>query len=178
MPINYAEFSANLIQSGYFSRKNKFRVEIFPPTGAVGGDADFARLNLNTKSIVLPGKNLEVGEYNYSGGYSSKKAKHTNFGELPMGIYLSEDLHEKNILDAWQSFIFDPEWQASRYPSEYYGTVEVTKIPMIREENRQLQTYTFHDAFPMNVQDLDQDYEAGDIDILNVSFAYNWWSVR
>lgn len=173
------EIMANLLNSGGYSRTNRFKVNITLPAAVqnqVGSDID--RMTFNCKSATLPGKNFEISETQYSGGYRHKKAIDTNYSDLELAFYLSEDLIEKQVLDFWQGYIFDPAYQSSRYPDEYFGQIEVQKIPIGKNKSPG-PIYVFQDCFPLNVADITQDYETSStVDIQPATFSYHRWYFR
>jgi hypothetical protein len=169
---------AGIKESQYYSRPNRFIVEIVPPSTLmqVVGDKAMRRLSFNAKSATLPGRSIEAGSVRYSGGYEHKKAIHSTYSDLEVSFYLSEDLIEKEVMDAWQSLIFDPNYQISSYPDDYYGSVIVTKYT-VGKGNAPIASYTYHNAWPMNVQDVAQDWDSSSqIDVLPVQFSYHRWS--
>ena len=175
--VKYNEILANIANSGDYSRSNRFEVVLYPPTILSNrlNESQRNRLRLNAKSATIGGRSLEISETTYGGGLVSKKALGVNYADLEVSFFLSEDFLEKEVLDAWQSLIFDPLTLTSRYPDDYYGRIEVTKLALNDNKNLGIK-YVYDDAFPNNVQDISQDYDsASTIDILPVTFSYQRW---
>lgn len=197
----FTNIFSNVLNSGYYSRPNRFEVDItFPPalqarintSGSSGFDTNgfissnpdggfsgkgnlLDRLSLNAKVAALPGRALEVGQVNYSGGFDKKKPVRTTYSDLELQFYLSADLLEKQVFDMWQNYIFDPSYQISTYPDEYQGSVFVRKLDRDGKDTI-LWEYEYMNAWPSNVQDVIQDYESeSTVDILPVTFTYNKW---
>ena len=172
--VDYNRIISSIQRSRDFARPNRFIVDFQLPS-KVSASFDNDLLSLNCASAIVPGRAFDIAETSYSGGYRHKKALSTQFTDLECSFYLSEDLIEKQIFDTWQTFIFDSSYQVSAYPDDYYADITVHKISKGKDDEI-MASYTFVNAFPINVQDLAQSYESeSTIDVLPVTFSYHRW---
>lgn len=174
-PFQSADILSTINKSGGFSRPHHFEALIFPPQGKINVDGtDLRRLSMNCSSVSLPGKSIATKELT-TGGFLTKKIPHSpQFSDLSVNFYLSSDLLEKSIMDAWQSMIHEDIFGNLSYYEDYIGTIIIHKFK--RNSFEPVNSFRFLEVYPLVVGDIEQSYDQmNSISILPVTFAYHYW---
>lgn len=137
------------------------------------GNTEVTRgLDVMAEGTEIPGKNLSTTDVKYNGAF------HT----IPYGVVYtdidfvfkcSRDLYEKNIIDDWMNFIFDPNKSEISYMDDYVTDIVINQLD---NQDNVVYSVTLKDAHPtlcnpMSVSNADRDT----FHLLNVSFAYTSW---
>ena len=184
-------------REGGYAKPNRFEIIIIPPSGVRGtssksGTGDVSNLftsvlkSLSTsptnrsasfmcESFSIPGKNLVSAPYAALYGPEREVVSGMTFGEITSTFYLSSDLREKRLFDAWQKIATSSESGgfALGYYNDYVGKIEIFQL-----DERDDRTYGCEliECFPKTVADLSVNQSIStDIQKLSVTWTYRFW---
>jgi hypothetical protein len=172
---NTSELISSLSNSGGLSRPNRFAVQLnLPNTVNIPQDL-IDRVDLNCSSAIIPGRSVATFEHNTSGWVQHKIPHSEMYGELQLQFYLSDDLAEKRIFDLWHDSMFDPIFGNINYYEDVVGGLEIAKLD---QNDNVVASYYVHEAFPLNVGDIELSYQNMSQFInLPVTFAFYQWEL-
>jgi len=175
--LDIAAHLATVFSSGEYLRPNKYEATITPPPSVTATSEFLRRVSVNCRSAVLPGRAIETKEHGQGGFVVRKMAHSQQYTDLSLTFYLSEDLLEKRLFDAWQDSMFDPVYQNVGYYKDYAAGV-VTVKPLSRA-GRAMPTYKFYECWPLSVNDVQVAYDLDNqVAGLDVTFAYHHWELE
>lgn len=173
--MNINEFKSSFDQGG-FTRPSNFQAYVFRPGST---DPSVSReMSFRISNVNLPSRTINTSDYFYYGlpyriGYSS------SFADVNIGIYLSEDLKERDYFEDWVDIIIgnyrssnslSPESYNIGYYDDYVGTLIV-------------QNYTddgqiYHDleiiqCYPTAIGEIAMDWADNNPLRLDVTFAFH-----
>lgn len=166
------EFKAQMITGG--ARPNQFKVQIaFPalvPNGAIAGQ----KLQFLAKAASLPESSLSDVQVMYR-GRPVHFAGEREFQPWTIEIYNDNDFVVRNAFEAWLDTIQNAETtNGVLSPLLYQIDVQVQQLD---RNDRVVKEYTFFDAMPLNVGQIQLDWEANNqIETFPVTFQYNYWT--
>ena len=145
-----------------FARPNLFSVDISTVKASEGW-----KYRMSCFQAHIPGVSLATTDKDI--GFRSV-AYQKLFSDITLGFYVSEGLDEVKFWQAWIDNIVNTETNHFTYPDKYYGKIKVTQISRTGGPSG---TWTFHDAYPKQVDPLELNYGSNDaVMTANVTLTY------
>ena len=133
------------------SRKNRYEVTLYPPTGARGsrgnttnvfskimgdllGDGTVRATGLRCENISLPGRNMDSTPDTNIYGPEREIVTGYSFGDINATFQCSSDMREKKYWETWQRLTYNPKTFDIGYYNDYVGTVDIHTLD--EQENR------------------------------------------
>ena len=124
------------------SRKNRYEVTLYPPTGARGsrgntsnvfskimgdllGDGTVRATGLRCESISMPGRNMDSTPDTNIYGPEREIVTGYSFGDINAIFQCSSDMREKKYWETWQRLTFNPKTFDIGYYNDYVGTIDI-----------------------------------------------------
>jgi hypothetical protein len=169
---NISDFKAQLTGGG--ARANQFRVGLAFPSfvnlGVIAGTQ--AQFLCNTAQ--LPASTIEPISVLYRGRPVNFAGERT-FAPWTVSIYNDTNFNIRNALEQWSNGIQNnADTNGITNPLNYQVDMAVYQLD---RNGATIKTYSFHDAFPSEVGDIQLGYDQGNaIETFNVTFQYNFWT--
>ena len=181
MPNNLNTFIGHITERKV-ARQNKFRVEVWGPTGAFaykkgpGGDPIDPQLSLMCESITFPGTNVRSVPDTLRYGPAREQGQGMTYGPFTATFICSPDLREKVFFETWQQAIVNHKtWEVNFY-DEYRGTV---KIFQLDDENNDTYSVIVREAYPKTISPQDLSWSSNDsYQTVAVEFTYRFWEPK
>ena len=137
------------------------------------GSGEVARgLNYMIEQTEIPGKNLTTTDVRYNGDYF-KLPYAVVYGGQQFTFRVSRDMYEKNIIDDWMNFIFNPTTHEIAYMDDYVTDITVNQLD---EQDNITYSVILKDAFPVMCNPLTvSNEEQNQYHRLAVQFMYRRW---
>lgn len=166
-----SNFIANLDSRKGNSRSDRFYVQFSVPNQLTPYLQNYVQsLTFQCYTSELPGQALETAVYRtYGPPKEIPTIRVYNF--ISFSIYCSNLFFEKPFFDAWIEFI-NPRntgWDF-RYKDDYVTDLNIVQLGLT--DDSPIYSVKLVRAFPKVVSPLPQNWEDGDIHILDVSFVY------
>lgn len=174
---NIDQLKTRIAQKGGFANPHRFNAYIYltqnvssalSRKGISFGAQGTEFTNISCESVTFPGKQIETADYST---YRNKIKMPTGFinDEVNITFRLTEDMYLKNVFDAWQEYIIDPETYQARYRSEYVSNIELMSLD---KGNLSQHNVLLVDCFPVTVGGIEKSNESTDEVLkLQVTFA-------
>jgi hypothetical protein len=199
--MSYKEFQSHILKHGV-SRTNRFRVLIPLPSGLtnqISQDKDKSKLaelfgdvvkiikvftgpsttevtrglDLMCTQTELPGKTINVSEAKYNGDVY-KVGHSIMYAQQQFVFKVSSDMHEKNLIDSWQSLIINPHSHEVAYFNEYSTDITIFQL---NQNDEVVHAVKLEGAFPVMFNPLTlSNNEMNNAHELMVQFAYTKWT--
>lgn len=167
-----SDFKSQLATSG--ARSNQFRVQItFPsilPNAALAGQ----KLQFLAKSAQLPSSTVGDIQVMYR-GRPVHFAGEREFEPWSIEVYNDNDFIVRNAFESWVDTMANSDTtHGAMYTQIYQVDMQVQQLD---RNDRIVKEYTFHDAFPLTVGQIQLDWDASNqIEIFPVTFQYNYFT--
>lgn len=129
-------------------------------------------LELKVSQTNFPMKTINLSETKYNGDIH-KMGSTIMYGAQQFVFEVSEDMYEKNIIDAWMSLIVNPNTFENAYYKDYVTDIVVHQLDM---KDRPTHTIVLQDAFPMTCNELTlSNKEMNNTHELMTMFSFRRW---
>ena len=172
------------------SRKNRYEVTLYPPTGARGsrgnttnvfskimgdllGDGTVRATGLRCESISMPGRNIDSTPDGNIYGPEREIATGYSFADINAVFQCSSDMREKKYWETWQRLTFNPTTFDLGYYADYIGTVDIHTLD---EQNKRRYGVRLIEAWPKSIGAQQLSYGTNDsYQTIDVTIAYRYW---
>jgi hypothetical protein len=165
-----------------FAKNNRWEILITPPTGNRGGSTGniFApimganvgegvtqKTALMCEAFSFPGRNLTTTPDTNLYGPEREMVNGYTFGDIS-----SSDHKEKQFFDTWQRLAYNPQDFSIGYYYDYVGEIRLYQLD---EQDRRRYGIKLLECFPKTVDQMTVTQGAGDLQRVNVTWAYRYW---
>ena len=172
------------------SRKNRYEVTLYPPTGARGsrgnttnvfskimgdllGDGTVRATGLRCESISMPGRNMDSTPDTNIYGPEREIVTGYSFGDINAIFQCSSDMREKKYWETWQRLTFNPKTFDIGYYKDYVGTVDIHTLD--EQENRRYGCRLI-EAWPKTIGPQQLAYNDNNTyQTVEITIAYRYW---
>ena len=170
-----------------FAKTNRWEILITPPTGSRGGGTGnvFApimganngegvvqKAALMCEAFSFPGRNLTTTPDSNLYGPEREMVNGYTFGDISSTFRLSSDQKEKQFFDTWQRLAYNPQDFSIGYYYDYVGEIRLYQLD---EQDRRRYGIKLLECFPKTVDQMTVTQGAGDLQRVNVTWAYRYW---
>lgn len=179
MAFNINTFRAELKGDG--ARPTLFEISVYFPV-ALSGAFPTQQMKMQAKASSLPGSTLGIIEVPYF-GRKIKVAGDRTFDDWQCTIINDENFAIRNAFEFWHNSMDQYTTNAnkkrvngaSESPMSYVSTIKVVQFG---KQGNVIKTYTFVNAFPNNVGQIDVSWENNDqIEEFDISWSYDYFYV-
>ena len=168
------------------SRKNRYEVTLYPPTGARGsrgnttnvfskimGDLLVRATGLRCENISMPGRNMDSTPDTNIYGPEREIVTGYSFGDINATFQCSSDMREKKYWETWQRLTYNPKTFDIGYYNDYVGTVDIHTLD--EQENRRYGCRLV-EAWPKSIGPQQLAYNDNDTyQTVEITIAYRYW---
>ena len=172
------------------SRKNRYEVTLYPPTGARGsrgntsnvfskimgdllGDGTVRATGLRCESISLPGRNMDSTPDSNIYGPEREIVTGYSFGDINAVFQCSSDMREKKYWETWQRLTYNPKTFDIGYYNDYVGTVDIHTLD---EQERRRYGVRLVEAWPKTIGAQSLGYaDNNTYQTVDITIAYRYW---
>ena len=172
------------------SRKNRYEVTLYPPTGSRGsrgtttnvfskimgdllGDGTVRATGLRCESISMPGRNMDSTPDTNIYGPEREIVTGYSFGDINAVFQCSSDMREKKYWETWQRLTFNPKTFDIGYYNDYVGTIDIHTLD--EQENRRYGCRLV-EAWPKSIGPQTLGYaDNNTYQTISVTIAYRYW---
>ena len=170
-----------------FAKTNRWEILITPPTGNRGGSTGnvFApimganngegvvqKAALMCEAFSFPGRNLTTTPDSNLYGPEREMVNGYTFGDISSTFRLSSDQKEKQFFDTWQRLAYSPQDFSIGYYYDYVGEIRLYQLD---EQDNRRYGIKLLECFPKTVDQMAVTQGAGDLQRVNVTWAYRYW---
>ena len=166
------------------AKTNRWEILVSPPSGSVltnrmgpiiqanTGAGITESLGLMCESFSFPGRNLESSPDTNIYGPTREVVNGYSFGDVSSTWRLSSDMRERQFFDTWQRLAYNPDNFSIGYYHDYIGEIRIFQLD---EKNRRRYGMKLLEVFPKTVDQMETTQGAGDLQRVNVTWAYRFW---
>ena len=182
------EMLAEFQSTDGFAKTNRWELIITPPTGNRGnnstgnifapimsqntGEGVVQKAALMCESFSFPGRNLDSQPDSNVYGPERELVNGYSFGDISSTFRLSSDHKEKQFFDTWQRLAYNPQDFSIGYYYDYIGEIRLYQLD---EKDQRRYGIKLLECFPKTVDQMAVTQGAGDLQRVNVTWAYRYW---
>ena len=188
--MNIEDLKSTIAKKGGLAPSNRFNVIFAPPAvsllnlnveniigSVISGNFNAGNLlndprdlSILCKSVTLPGRTLSTFEHDHD--RQQNKYPYTFIDEdVTMTFHLTNDYYMRNMLEQWQSGIFNTESYVTGFKNDY--SVDVI-IQQLNQKNIPVYGVKLEKAYPVSYESITLDNsQENAVNEMSVTFAYN-----
>lgn len=188
--MNIDNLKSTIAKKGGLAPANRFNVIFAPPAvsllnlnveniigSVISGNFNAGNLlndprdiSILCKSVTLPGRTLSTFEHDHD--RQQNKYPYTFIDEdVTMTFHLTNDYYMRNMLEQWQSGIFNTESYVTGFKNDY--SVDVI-IQQLNQKNIPVYGVKLEKAYPVSYESITLDNsQENAVNEMSVTFAYN-----
>jgi len=188
--MNIEDLKSTIAKKGGLAPSNRFNVIFAPPAvsllnlnveniigSVISGNFNAGNLlndprdiSILCKSVTLPGRTLSTFEHDHD--RQQNKYPYTFIDEdVTMTFHLTNDYYMRNMLEQWQSGIFNTESYVTGFKNDY--SVDVI-IQQLNQKNIPVYGVKLEKAYPISYESITLDNSSENaVNEMSVTFAYN-----
>ncbi len=188
--MNIENLKSTIAKKGGLAPSNRFNVIFAPPAvsllnlnveniigSVISGNFNAGNLlndprdiSILCKSVTLPGRTLSTFEHDHD--RQQNKYPYTFIDEdVTMTFHLTNDYYMRNMLEQWQSGIFNTESYVTGFKNDY--SVDVI-IQQLNQKNIPVYGVKLEKAYPVSYESITLDNsQENAVNEMSVTFAYN-----
>ena len=175
-----SKFMSKVDALGGIARKNRFTVEIIPPTTLVSV-VDASSIDFLAKSVSFPAKTFGTTTYRSTGKFGLDVPYEIAFEPVSLTILNTNNHAARKFWDSWFEHIQSMNSYNMQYYKKFIGTVKIShysedaQIADPAQANFQV---TLHEAWPKVMSAIEMGWEDSELGDFQVDIAYSWWTQK
>ena len=171
-------FMSRVDNLGGPAKRNKFSVEVTPPTSmrtSVTADS----INFLAKAVAFPAKTLAMTEYRYGGKFSLSVPYETTLEPVTINVMNTNNHAPRIFWNQWFNHIQNMTTYNMEYYENFVGEVALHMYLDDEEEiNPKKSSYhvTLHEAFPKGMSAIEVGWENTEFQDFDIDIQYSWWT--
>ena len=172
------EFMARVDNLGGPVKRNKFSVEVTPPT-SMRSSVTADTINFLAKTVSFPAKSLATTDYRYGGKYSLLVPYETTYEPVAITMMNTGNHAPRIFWNDWFNHIQNMTTYNMEYYEKYIGTVTISHY-LDNEEfidpSRAAYKVTLHEAWPKGMSAIEVGWENAELQDFEIDMQYSWWT--
>ena len=176
--FSVSNFMARVDALGGPVKKNRFSVEVTPPTSMMSTiTAD--TINFLAKAVSFPAKTLAGTEFRYAGKYQIKVPYETTYENVAITLLNTGNYSPRKFWNNWFNHIQNNTTKNMQYYEKYVGTVVISQYLDDEESldpTRAAYKVTLHNAWPITMNAIEMTWESAELMDMQVDINYSYWT--
>ena len=171
------EFMARVDGLGGPVKRNKFSVEVTPPT-SMRSSVTADTINFLAKTVSFPAKSLATTDYRYGGKYSLLVPYETTYEPVAITMMNTGNHAPRIFWNDWFNHIQDMSNYNMAYYTNYVGTVTLNQyLDEAESINPEHPSYsvTLFEAYPKGMSAIEVGWENAELQDFEIDMQYSWW---
>jgi len=173
-----SKFMSRLDALGGPVKKNKFSVEVTPPSSLVQsigvGSVDFL-----AKAVSFPAKTLAGTDFRYAGKFNLNVPYETTYEPVAITLLNTGQYSPRKFWNNWFNHIQNMNSHNMQYYEKFVGTVTISHyLDDVEDLDPSKAAYqvTLHNAWPKIMSSIEMTWESAEIQDFQVDLTYSWWT--
>ena len=171
-----SEFMSKVDNLGGVWKKNRFSVEITPPS-SLKSEIQASSINFLAKTISLPAKSFGTTTYRSGGQFGLDVPYETTFEPVSLTMLNTGNHAPRKFWDSWFEHIQSMDSYNMQYYKKFIGQIKISQY----SEDQTLKStpkyeITLHEAWPKTISAIELGWENSDLADFDIDIAYSWWT--
>ena len=160
------------------ARKDRFSVEITPPTSLIS-DVEASTISFLAKTVSFPAKSFGSTTYRSGGRFGLEVPYETTTEPVSLTMLNTNDHTPRKFWNNWFEHIQSMDSYNMQYYKKFIGTIKIScydeKEPHPNPQRASYQV-TLHEAWPKTISAIELGWENSDLADFDIDIAYSWWT--
>ena len=176
-----SDFMTKVENLGGLARKNRFSVEITPPT-SLGSQIQSSTINFLAKTISFPARSFGTTTYRSGGRFGLEVPYETTYEPVSLTMLNTNNHAPRKFWIDWLEHIQSVDATPSHnYNMQYYKKfIGQIKISYYNETHNEAfgEDYNviLHEAWPKGISAIELGWENSELSDFEIDIAYSWWT--
>ena len=172
-------FMSRVDNLGGPAKRNKFSVEVTPPTSmrtSVTADS----INFLAKTVAFPAKTLALTEYRYGGKFSLSVPYETTLEPVAITMMNTNNHAPRIFWNQWFNHIQNMTTYNMEYYNKFVGTVALHMYlddVEFLDPSKSSYHVTLHEAYPKGMSAIEVGWENTEFQDFDIDIQYSWWTM-
>ena len=178
--FSVSNFMARVDKLGGPVKKNRFSVEVTPPSSMVssitGTSVDFL-----AKAVSFPAKTLAGTEFRYAGKYNIKVPYETTYEPVAITMMNTGNYAPRKFWNNWFNHIQNNNSKNMQYYDKFVGSVTISHYLDDEESinpTKAAHRVTLHNAWPITMNAIEMTWENAEVMDFQIDINYEWWTAH
>ena len=177
-----SDFMTKVENLGGLARKNRFSVEITPPT-SLGSQIQSSTINFLAKTISFPARSFGTTTYRSGGRFGLEVPYETTYEPVSLTMLNTNNHAPRKFWIDWLEHIQSVDATPSHnYNMQYYkkfiGQIKITSYDETVDEvgSNISHQVTLHEAYPKSIGAIEMGWESSELAEFEIEIAYARWT--
>ena len=174
--FSVSNFMARVDALGGPVKKNRFSVEVTPPT-SMRSSIRADNINFLAKAVSFPAKTLAGTDFRYAGKYSIKVPYETTYENVAITLLNTGNYSPRKFWNNWFNHIQNNTTKNMQYYDKYVGSVTISHYLDDEESvdpTKAAYSVTLHDAWPLTMNAIEMTWENAELMDFQVDINYTY----
>ena len=175
-----SKFMSKLENLGGIAKKNKFTVQVTPPTSLVS-EIPASKIDFLAKAVTFPARTLGTTTYRSGGRFALNVPYETTYEGMALTLVNTNDHAPRIFWTDWLEHIQGMNSYNMQYYKKFIGQVKIMNFS--EEQNLQEPPsanyeVTLHEAYPKGIGAIELGWENSDLQDFEIDIQYSWWTEK
>ena len=179
MDFGITKFMSKVDALGGPARRNRFTVDITPPSSLIQGGSDAAKISFLAKTVSMPARTMGTTTYRSGGKFGLNVPYETTFEPVALTMLNTNNHAPRLFWTNWLEHIQSMDSYNMQYYKKFIGTVKISCYTEDKEEPNPFNAsyqITLHDAWPKTISAIELGWEASDLNEFTIDISYSRWT--
>ena len=170
------DFMSKLDNKGSYAKRNRYTVEITPPT-SLSSSVNPDEIEFLIKAISFPGRSFGTTTYRSGGKFSLEVPYEMTEEPISVTFLGTNDWTPRTFWNDWINHIQSTDSYNMNYYKNFIGTVMISVYDETKQNaQRPTSQVKLHEAWPKNIGAVELGWESTELVDFTVDIAYSWWT--
>ena len=178
MDFGITKFMSKVDALGGPARRNRFTVDITPPSSLIQGGSDAAKISFLAKTVSMPARTMGTTTYRSGGKFGLNVPYETTFEPVALTMLNTNNHAPRLFWTNWLEHIQSMDSYNMQYYKKFLGTVKISYYNETFKETGIQTDYevTLHEAWPKSISAIELGWENAELADFEIEIQYSWWT--
>ena len=174
------QFMSKVENLGGIARKNRFSIEVIPPT-SLKSKIKSSTINFLAKTISFPARSFGTTTYRSGGQFGLTVPYETTMEPVSLTMLNTNNQAPRIFWTDWLEHIQGMNSYNMQYYKKFIGTVKIMNFSedqVFQERPSANYEVTLHEAYPKGIGAIELGWENSDLQDFEIDIQYSWWTEK
>ena len=173
-------FMSKVENLGGIARKNRFSIEVIPPT-SLKSKIKSSTINFLAKTVSFPARSFGTTTYRSGGQFGLTVPYETTMEPVSLTMLNTNNQAPRIFWTDWLEHIQGMNSYNMQYYKKFIGTVKIMNFS--EEKTLAIPSaanyeVTLHEAYPKGIGAIELGWENSDLQDFEIDIQYSWWTEK
>ena len=179
-----SEFISRVGAKGYFAKRNRYTVEITPPSGLLSDPnitdtPDPANIQFLIKAVSLPARTSGTSTFRYGGKYAMDLPYEIPPTEATLSFTETNDHKCRKFWYNWMEYIMSVDSYNLKYFDTFKGTIKISTFDETQDGTEQPNhKVVLEDVYPSSIEQISLGWALAELADFQVNLKFTRWKIE